>query len=46
MPLTDEIFLSFIAEDVGRVDRFSVENWVAGIKIWHAIHNTIWPAKT
>ncbi|EJD33484.1 DNA breaking-rejoining enzyme [Auricularia subglabra TFB-10046 SS5] len=42
MPASDFLLSSFVAHYAGKVSRSCVENWTAGLQLWHNLHDAPW----
>ncbi|KZV82402.1 DNA breaking-rejoining enzyme [Exidia glandulosa HHB12029] len=42
MPASDFLLSSFVAHHLGKVGKSAVDNWIAGLQLWHNIHDAPW----
>lgn len=42
MPTSDYLLSSFVAHHLGRVGKSAVDNWIAGLQLWHNVHDAPW----
>ncbi|KZV90334.1 DNA breaking-rejoining enzyme, partial [Exidia glandulosa HHB12029] len=42
MPASDFLLSAFVAHHAGRVGKSCVDNWLAGLQLWHNLHDAPW----